>query len=185
MKVDAEHIFAGANITDSNNENFTVIKVNAKSFYAAKGVSYNDYLSMFDNRIKGTTFKKFCELHDFKMYKFDDSFNISEEELSKKNVISQTKNVNFNTLGKAEKLVLSNLVKYNKVKKLANIQVGNNVMRILDYRDKDKFLLNLDSNYILYNSSLDVSYKICSVYDWGERIKEIPWDKITPDSKKE
>lgn len=182
MKVQPENIFIGATITNKDNENYLVVKVNAKTFYAGKGITLSQYNELWNARAKGVTFKRFCEMQKIKSFKYDDTFEISKEEFAKKEVISQSKNVNTNILSKSAKAVLNNLIKYNKLQLMVNLDAGGSIMRIIEMRDNDKFLLNVDSIYILYNKSLDISYKVCNVLEWGDTVTEVPWEKITPKS---
>ena len=181
MKVAAENIFVGAMVT-KNKENYLVVKVNAKSFYAAKNLTMEEYTFALNSKVKGTTFKDFCKSHNIEMLHYTDNFEIEDTEAAKKTVVEAAKvsAKSESLLDRAEKMVLTDLIKKKKLRTLQNISVGNKVMRVMENRDNDKLLLNLDSNYILYNRSLDATYKVCSVYDWGDKVNEIPWEKITP-----
>lgn len=182
MKASAENLFVGATIV-KDGENYLVVKVNAKSFYAAKGITMDDYNSMLNAKLKGVTFKQFCTSNNIKMYHYEDGFDISDSEAAKKEVVTSTKaNTGSSTsiIDKAEKMVLTELIKKKKLRTLQNISVGNKMMRVIENRDNDRLLLNIDSDYVLYNRSLDAAYKVCSVYDWGVTTKTVPWEKITP-----
>lgn len=182
MKTSAENVFVGANVT-KDGKKFLVAKVNAKSMYVAEGWTIDEYNKAFALKAKGITFKDFCKKNKIEMVKYDD-YEIEESEAAKKTVVENSKkaaNV-ASALGKAEKMVLMELLKYKKLHMLANIAVGDKIMRVLEQRDDDKFLLNVDNNYILYNSSLDAAYNLCSVFDWGKEIKTVPWEKVTPKS---
>lgn len=184
MKASADNVFVGATVT-KNSTNYLVVKVNAKSMYIIQGWTLEQYNTALTMKTKGTTFKDFCEKYKIEMVKYE-GFEIEENEASKKSVIEETKKaVNATSaLGKAEKLVLTDLLKYKKLHRFANISVGDKIMRVLERRDEDKFLLNIDGEYILYNKTLDASCNVCSVFDWGDKIKEVPWEKITPKAVK-
>lgn len=178
MKASAENVFVGANLT-KDNENYLVVKVNAKSMYVAKGWTLEQYNKALAMKQKGITFKDFCEKSGIETAKYN-GYDIAEEESAKKAVVEETKKTTVSALGKAEKVVLTDLLKYNKLRRFQNIQVGEKTMRMLESKDDDKFLLNIDNKYILYNKSLDASYPVCSVFEWGKKATEIPWEKITP-----
>ena len=178
MKAEFDNLFVGAVLT-KDNDKYLVVKVNAKSFYAAKNTTMEDYSFAFGAKAKNVTFKQFCDSNGIKMYHYNDGFDISEEEAKKKQVVEMAKNTT-SLLDKADKATLTELIKKKKLKPLANIAVGNKIFRVIENRDNDKLLLNLDNNYVLYNRSLDISYKVCSVYDWGRLVTAVPWEKISP-----
>ena len=116
------------------------------------------------------------------MVKFD-NFEIEENEAAKKAIIEETKSSDKNVtsaFGKAEKAVLTELLKYNKLQRLANIGVGDNIMRVIENKDNNRFLLNVNNDYILWNKELDSSYFVCHLFDYKSGETQIPWDKITP-----
>ena len=180
MKASAENVFVGANVI-KDDKKLLVVKVNAKSMYVVEGWTLEDYNKALALKIKGTTFKEFCEKNKIEMVKYD-GYEIEESEAAKKTVVEDSKKAANATsaLGRAEKMVLTELLKYKKLHMFANISVGDKIMRVLEQKDEDKFLLNVDNNYILYNSSLDAAYNLCSVFDWGKEIKTVPWEKVTP-----
>lgn len=180
MKASADNVFIGATVT-KDNVNYLVVKVNAKSMYVAQGWSLEQYNAAFAMKSKEVTFKDFCEKNKIEMVKYSD-YEIAQEESAKKTVIEESKKaVNATSaLGKAEKMVLTDLLKYKRLHRFQNIQVGDTIMRVLENQDNDRFLLNVNDDYILYNRSLDVSCKISTVYDYEEKYKEVPWEKITP-----
>lgn len=177
MKASADNVFIGAKVTKDKKE-FTVIKVNSKSFYLAPDTSLESYQTMWDMRPKKQTFKEFCEKHKFPMEKYE-GFEIAEDEAAKKAVIENSqKGVNLYKLDKAIKLIIADFLKYNKLRLLCNLQAGSKIFRILEMKDKDKFLLNVEDEYILYNSSIDTAVKIGDVY--SVKKEDIDWEKITP-----
>ena len=60
MTVSADNIFVGATVS-KDKKKYLVIKVNAKSFYAAENLTFDQWNTMWENRFKGTTFKALCE----------------------------------------------------------------------------------------------------------------------------
>lgn len=181
MNASADNTFIGASVTDKNGDKFLVVKVNAKSMYVAKGWTLEQYNTAFNMKPKGTTFKAFCEKNNIEMVKYSD-YEIEDTEAAKKEVVEESKKASNATsaLGQAEKLVLTNLLKYKQLHRLQNIQVGDTTMRVLENKDNNRFLLNVDKNYVLYNKDLDITCNVCSVFDYGTKVKEIPWEKITP-----
>lgn len=181
MKASADNVFVGAILT-KDNEKFLVVKVNAKSMYVAKEMTLDEYNRRYSLKTKETTFKDFCKANSIEMVKFD-NFEIEENEAAKKAIIEETKSSAKNVtsaFGKAEKAVLTELLKYNKLQRLANIGVGDNIMRVIENKDNNRFLLNVNNDYILWNKELDSSYFVCHLFDYKSGETQIPWDKITP-----
>lgn len=180
MKANADNVFIGAKVTKGK-ETFLVVKVNTKSMYVAKNMTLEQYNQNWSLRPKGQSFKVFCEKLKIEMVKYD-SYEIEESEAAKKEVVETSKKASntVSAFGTAEKKTLTELVRFKKLQKLVNIGVGNKIMRVLEIRDNNKFLINLDNNYLLYNRELDIACNVCSVFDWGVKVKEIPWEKITP-----
>ena len=181
MKASADNVFVGAILT-KDNEKFLVVKVNAKSMYVAKGMTLDEYSRRYSLKTKGVTFKDFCKANNVEMVKFD-NFEIEESEAAKKAIVEETKSSAKNVtsaFGKAEKAVLTELLKYNKIQKWANICVGDNIMRVMENKDNNRFLLNVNNDYILWNKELDSSYFVCHLIDYKIGETQIPWDKITP-----
>ena len=182
MKASAENVFVGAILT-KDNEKFLAVKVNAKSMYVAKGITLEEYNRRYSLKAKGVTFKDFCKANNIEMVKFD-GFEIEETEAAKKAIVEESKSAknNVSAFGKAEKMVLTELLKYNKLQKYANIGVGDTVMRVMENKDNDRnrFLINVNNDYILWNKELDSSVFVCHLLDYkpGETI--FPWEKITP-----
>lgn len=178
MKASAENVFVGASIKKGE-ENFTVVKANAKTMYVAK-MTTEEYNRALVLKAKGETFKDFCKKLKIKMVKYD-GFEIDEKEASKKAVIEEAKSSpKTSALGKAEKMVLKELLKYNKIHRFQNIGVGDKIMRVLENRENNYFLLNVNNDYILWNKELDSSYYVCSVFDYEPNKTVFPWEKITP-----
>ena len=181
MKANADNVFVGAILTKGN-EKFLAVKVNAKSMYIAKGMTLDEYNRIYSLKPKGMTFKDFCKANEIEMVKFED-FEIEEGEAAKKAIVEETKSSAksvTSAFGKAEKAVLTELLKYNKIQRLANISVGDNIMRVMENKEDNRFLLNVNNNYILWNKELDASYFVCRVLDYKPGETKIPWDKITP-----
>lgn len=181
VKASAENVFVGA-VVSKGEEKYLVIKVNSKSMYIAKDITLEDYNRIWDMRPKGETFKTFCEKHGYEMVKYD-AYQVEENEAAKKNVIEETKKASndaSSVFGKTEKAILTELLKYKKLHRLANIDTGNGVMRVLERKDDDKFFINVNKEYVLYNRTLDAVCDICSVFDYHEKYETVPWEKITP-----
>lgn len=181
MKASADNVFVGATVSN-NDTKYLVIKVNTKSMYIAKDITLEDYNRIWDLRPKGETFKVFCEKHGYEMVKYD-SYEIEDNEAAKKNVIEETKKASNNAssvFGKTEKMILTDLLKYKQLQRLANIPLPSGVMRVMERKDDDKFFININKEYILYNRTLDAVCDVCSVFDYCDKYKEVPWEKITP-----
>lgn len=179
IQVSPENIFPGAKIK-MGLKPLTVIKVNAKSFYAAE-MSFSDYTEKFATRFPGTTFKEFCKKNNILTCKYTSDFRIEETEILRKEVaVKNTKKSKYN-LDKAIKLAISQIVNdFTKKKRslsLLQISVGNSFVRFIEIRDGNSFLLNIDKTYVLYSMKTDECVKLCSVYDYN--YKCIPWEKLS------
>ena len=84
MKLTNENAFVGAKVT-YNGKQMTVIKVNAKSFYATE-MTLSEFNEKYDNRLVGATFVAFCKSMDIFSYKYSDNFEIDEKEISRKKI---------------------------------------------------------------------------------------------------
>ena len=93
MRVAPENIFPGARIR-LGEKIFYVIKVNSKSFYASK-LTYLNYIEKYNSRAKGVTFTAFCKANDIKSYKYTESFEIEENEFSRKLIAEQNTNSSY------------------------------------------------------------------------------------------
>jgi len=182
MKASADNVFVGAILT-KDNEKFLAVKVNAKSMYVAKGITLEEYNRRYSLKAKGVTFKDFCKANNVEMVKFD-GFEIEEKEAAKKSIVEESKSAKntISAFGKAEKMVLTELLKYNKLQKYANIGVGDTIMRVMENKDDDRnrFLINVNNDYILWNKELDSSVFVCHLLDYKPGETVFPWEKITP-----
>ena len=180
MKANAENVFVGATLT-KDGEKFLAVKVNAKSMYVAKGITLDEYNRRYSLKAKGVTFKDFCKANKIEMVKFD-GFEIEETEAAKKAIVEESKSAknNVSAFGKTEKAVLTELLKYNKLQKYANIGVGDTVMRVMENKDNNRFLINVNGDYVLWNKELDSSVFVCNVLDYKSGETVFPWEKITP-----
>lgn len=178
MIVSPENIFPGAKIR-LGVEQLTVIKVNAKSFYATK-MTYSEYNELYGRKLSSTTFVQFCKANNIKSYKYTDDFHIEDEEVSRKDVAIENSSKQAYKLDKAEKMAIAALVKdYEKKKKiirLVQFQVGKSLIRFLEVRGHN-FLLNIEGDYVLYSMDTDEAAKICTVYDYN--YPQIPWGKLS------
>lgn len=182
MKASADNVFVGAILT-KDNEKFLAVKVNAKSMYVAKGITLDEYNRRYSLKAKGVTFKDFCKANNVEMVKFD-GFEIEEKEAAKKSIVEESKSAKntISAFGKAEKMVLTELLKYNKLQKYATIGVGDTIMRVMENKDDDRnrFLINVNNDYILWNKELDSSVFVCHLLDYKPGETVFPWEKITP-----
>lgn len=84
IKLTAENAFVGAKIK-LKDEEFLVVKVNAKSLYITKTF---DFLEKWEVRPKGTKWKDFCNRYDAFMVKYGD-YTITEEEVKRKEEVAK------------------------------------------------------------------------------------------------
>lgn len=176
MKATKDNTFIGATLTKGKDK-YLVVKVNQKTVYLLKNKTKEDYDHLL--LLKGkSSFKDFCKKNKIEALPYE-GFEISEEESKKKAVVEQNKNQASSALGKAEKMVLTELLKQKKLHRLQNIAVGDKILRVVEIKDRNKFFINVENEYILYNMELDVVCKAGSVFDY-DTTKQIEWEKITP-----
>ena len=180
MKVAPENIYPGAKIK-LGEEIYYVVKVNAKSFYATTK-TYQEYLDLFNIRIKGTTFVQFCKQQDIKQRKYTDGFEIEESEYAKKATLLENSRKGYN-LGKVEKTAIKKyiekLTKKNKPVVLSSLlTVGDKKVYFLK-ENQNCYLANINGDYILFSPESDEWIKISTVYDFDQLFDHIPWEKLS------
>lgn len=178
MRVAPENIFPGARIR-LGEKIFYVIKVNSKSFYASK-LTYLNYIEKYNSRAKGVTFTAFCKVNDIKSYKYTESFEIEENEFSRKLIAEQNTNSSYK-LEKFEKNFIIEAINYRKKKKkpirlMPVFQAGNKRVFILEEKE-NSYLANIDNDYILFCLDTDEWIKIATVYDYNS--DHIPWERLS------
>lgn len=176
MKFTYDNAFQGAKITKGEAILY-VYKVNTKSFYAGN-ITFPQFEERYENRPSKQTFKEFCKQNDFKMLNYGD-YEISDEEEKKK--AYSIPSSSHDSIGKAEKLVISKVVsEYEKKKKevyCITIDVGKTTMRILK-KNGSSVLLNIDKNYYLYNMETSKTIKLGTIYDVTFTESTIPWENV-------
>ena len=175
--INCDCIFPGA-VIKKDALNYTVIKVNKKSFYASE-MTWKKYCDEYQRF--HTTFKEFCKAYNIQQYKFDGSFDISDNELKRKptadvNVASKYKMDRH--LSSAIDQCVEELNKKKRKIKLVQFSYGKNLVRFLEERD-GCFMLNIDGDYIMYSSSENESIKIGTVYDYCKNYDHVPWEKLS------
>jgi hypothetical protein len=88
IKLTAENAFVDA-VVHKGKEKFFVVKMNAKTFYAT---TEENFLFKWKVRVKGITWKNFCDGHHAKSYKYE-GFEIDDEEAAKKERVEAQKEV--------------------------------------------------------------------------------------------
>lgn len=180
MKIAPENIFPGARIR-LGEQFFYVIKVNAKSFYASTE-TYQNFIEGFNKKPKGMTFTAYCKLNDIKSYKYTENFEIEENEFSRK-AITVENSKNIYKLEKIEKSLIIERINFLKKKKrkirLSPIfEAGKKRVFILEEKE-NSFLANIDDDYVLFSLDTDEWIKISTVYDFKEKFKTVPWEKLS------
>ena len=178
MKVSPENIFPGAKVK-LGSEDFTIIKVNAKSFYATT-MSMAEFQKKWNNR-KGLTFTNFCKVNEIKSYKYNEPFEIEENEFNRKDLAEANSSHEYK-FGDVEKKVFTEMVDFFKKKKrsikLFQFEVGKNLIRVLEVNG-NSYLLNYNNDYVLYSFDTNECIKISTVYDFKDKYKEVPWEKLS------
>lgn len=178
MRVSPDNIFPGAKVK-LGSENFTIIKVNAKSFYATT-MTMAEFQTKWNNR-KGLTFLNFCKANDIKSYKYSEPFEIEATETNRM-IIAKINTSNEYKFGEVEKQVFTENVEYFKKKKknirLFQFYVNKKMIRVLEVRE-NSYLLNYDKDYILYSFDTNECIKIATVYDYKDKYSEVPWEKLS------
>ena len=173
MKANSSNVFPGAKVKKGGEE-YTVIKVNEKSLYVSS-MSWKDYQYEWGMKLKGTTFKKFCEMFDIRMDKYND-YEIDDSEAVKKEAITS----NDYKLDAAYSLVLNENVKdFAKKKrsiKLQTLYCEKGFVRVLEERD-GCYMLNVNNKYVLHCLDTGESYLVCNVSDY--KHTPIPWEKLS------
>lgn len=176
MKFTYDNAFQGAKITNGKTILY-VYKVNAKSFYAGE-ITFPQFEERYENRPFKQTFKDLCKQNNFNMLSYGD-YEISEEEAKKKSSSITLKS--HDSIGKAEKLVISKIIsEYEKKKKeiyCITIDVGKTTMRILK-KNGSSVLLNINGDYYLYNIETSKTIKLGTVYDVTFTESTIPWENV-------
>jgi hypothetical protein len=50
----------------------------------------------------------------------------------------------------------------------------------MENKDNNRFLINVNGDYVLWNKELDSSVFVCNVLDYKSGETVFPWEKITP-----
>ena len=180
MRVAPENIFPGARIKLGENDYF-VIKVNAKSFYASKN-TYQEFVEGFNKRLKNVTFTAYCKQHNIKSYKYVEPFEIEENEFNRKAVAVENSK-NTYELDKHEKAGIVDYINFLRKKKRSVrlsslLTIGNKKIFFLEEKN-DCFLVNINDDYIMFSLETDEWIKISTVYDFKEKFDHIPWEKLS------
>lgn len=174
MHVTNENIFVGARISQQD-KTFSVIKVNAKSFYATS-MSYDEYLDKWDSKFKGVTFKEFCKVWEINSYKYTDSFEITEDELKRKNTVSSSSSYKLDyRVKRTIETEITNRKKRRKRVRFLQFESGSKTIRVIE-ENGNNYLLNIDNDYVLFSLDTKDCIKLCSVFEYNE--EKIPWEKL-------
>ena len=183
MKVAPENIFPGARIK-STDKTFTVIKVNQKTFYATE-MSYAEFQEAWNKKPKGTTFTAFCKAYGILSYKFTDNFEIEETEVDRKIVAEINSKENYKLESWEKKDIIDSIEymkKRNRSIRLYQFESRKKLIRFLEEKE-NSYLLNIDGDYILLSLDTDECIKIATVYDYCDKFREVPWNRLSCFSK--
>lgn len=178
MDVTCENVYIGARISDKEGNQLTVVKVNQKSFYATR-YTYDEYLEKWDCKSKGVTFKEFCKVWEVGSYKYSSDFQITEEEVSRKEKCVANAANAYKVDYKVKRALSTQINAFRKAKKklrFLQVDVGKDTVRIIE-ENGDNFFLNINNDYVLYSHNTGEYVKVSSVFDYNE--KEIPWGRLS------
>lgn len=179
MRVAPENIFSGARIRLGNTD-YTVIKVNAKSFYCTE-MSYADFMDKWNNKAKGVTFTSLCKYYDIKSHKYTENFEIELNEFGRKQVALENNDKSYKLKEWEMKDLLDTINSFKKKKRdirLCQFESRKSLIRILEVNG-NSFLLNINNDYVLLSLDTGECIKISTVYDFRERYDHIPWELLS------
>lgn len=180
MKVAPDNIFPGARVK-LGNVDYTVIKVNAKSFYATT-MSFAEYKTKWDSRLKGTTFVNFCQAYEIGQYKYSDSFEIDTDEFGRKIVAEENSKSEYK-IDKHDKAALLEIINERKKKGKVRLtpQVSlNSIKRVFFLEENNNcYLANMDDDYVMFAPDIDEWIKISTVYDFLNKYDHVPWELLS------
>lgn len=185
MQVAPELIFPGAKIRFGEAD-YTVIKVNAKSFYATT-MSFLDFTERWNLRIKGTTFISFCKNNDIKMYHYTDGFEIEETEFNRKKIAEANLKADYSLDQKLKETIIEKINLFKRKKRsvrLLQFDFLNKRVRFLE-ENGNNYLMNINNDYVLISFDTYECIKISTVYDFQDKYDHIPWEKLSAFAMKE
>lgn len=179
MNLTTENVFEGAKI-QYNKEDHYIVKVNAKSLYVSKE---KDFLTKWESRPKGMTWKNFCKRHNAIMIKYDEA-EITKEEAARKDNFIKQKEKKENS-----KIYLSKLSKkllqesYNNFLNNKSysywIESGSDMLWVILCDESNRMIFRINDKRIIWDMEEDIFYafkdnehKKGSEIIWPERIKE-------------
>ena len=180
LKLTSENAFLGAKVSKGK-EVFYVVKINEKTIYASND---EDFLSFWEHKGKGITWKNFCEGHGGKSYKYE-GFTINKEESEKKQKVEAQEEIQKtqkNYLKGQVKAKVQEAWKRFLIKKAKGkgksytgpIEGGDVRVNVVSGSVEAKaFLLNISGKYVFYFVEDDV-YTLFS-YDDHKLGKDIVW----------
>ena len=182
MKIAPDNLFPGARLK-LGTDDYTVIKVNAKSFYATT-MSFAEYKEQWDKRLKNTTFINFCKAYDIKQYKYSDPFEIEESETVRKEIAEVNTKSEYK-ISKLDKTALKDYIK-DMTKKKGTMKFTpqlalNSIKSVYFLEDNGNgcYLTKMDSDYVMFSLTTDEWIKISTVYDFLEKYDHVPWELLS------
>ena len=177
MRVAPDNIFPGARIT-LKGEQWFVVKVNAKSFYASTS-SYQEFVEGYARRLKGTTFTAYCKQNGIRMCKYSDEFEIEENEFSRRMIAEQNQKSSYHLEAYEKKAITDRITQLKGKVVLSSIFLaGKKKVFFLSERE-GSYLANIDGDYILFSPQQDEWIKIATVYDFKEKFDHTPWERLS------
>lgn len=171
MRASKENVFIGAQV-EKGGKKMTVVKINEKSLYLAP-TSIENYRLLWKTRPVKETFKEFCRRNGFPMESYS-GWEISETEAERGKAQKAAEKTGYN-LSQAVKKEIEEEEKRKKIRLLVTFSTEKGTARILQKNGEDKYLVNCDGDYVLYNRTSGLSVRIGSAVDG---LKTVDWERV-------
>ena len=173
MKLDREDAFLEAEVKHKDKV-YYIVKINEKSAYLA---SNKDFLKKYEERPKGTTWKKYCTRYNAIMVKYSDFIEISESEIAKGNnfIVKNKKEKRYLTIIE-EKEIVKRFAQFKKGKSGCNFFENAKGKRIvpITFNENGQALIRKNDKYFFYDLELD---KYTFFKDLHNGRQELVWPR--------
>lgn len=181
MRVAPENIFPGARIA-LNGEQWFVVKVNAKTFYASTK-TYQEFVEAYSKRLKGTTFTAYCKQNGIRTCKYSEEFEIDEAESSRRTIAEQNQKLSYRIEAYEKKAITDRIAQLKGNVVLSPLFLaGKKLVFFLSEKD-GSYLANIDNDYVLFSPQYNEWIKIATVDDFKEKFDHIPWEQLSANAK--
>lgn len=171
MQASKENVFIGAQV-EKDGKKMTVVKINEKSLYLAP-TPIENYRLLWKTRPAKETFKDFCRRNGFPMESYS-GWEISETEAERGKAQKAAGKAGY-SLSQAVRKEIEEEEKKKKIRLLVTFPTEKGTARILQKNGEDKYLVNCDGDYVLYNRTSGLSVKVGSAMSG---LKSVDWERI-------